>query len=46
MTIREFTNQGFDINCNVKVFDCRNKKCWHEQDKPVFDSFASPFNTP
>lgn len=44
MTIREFTNQGFDINCNVKVFDCRNKKWWHEQDEPVFDGFASPFD--
>lgn len=43
MTIRELVTAGFDLNCNVKIFDCTNGKPWEEQKESVFNGFASPF---
>lgn len=43
MTIRKLFSAGFDINCRIEIYDCRNGRCWYEQGVSVYSGFGAPY---
>ncbi len=41
ITLREFCELDFDINCNIEIYDCSDGYTWDELPGPVLKCFGT-----